>query len=99
MKELDSQRLAELRARMGDRTWCFFPVSTQDGWFALAVACRGQDGYEELPLEDACAESYVEMQRHADALNRELGCDGVTAARIVGETGQTAAAPRETGAS
>ncbi len=99
MKELDPNRFAELRTRMADRTWCFFPVSTQDGWFALAIAWRGRDGYEELPLEDACAETYVEMQRHADALNRELGCDSVTAARIVGETAQTSAASRESGAS
>lgn len=89
MKTLDPGRFREIAAEMSGWDWCFFPVSTRDGWFALAVACRGEHGYRELPLTDAWAETYAEMMRHADELNADLGCDTVTAARIVGETGQT----------
>lgn len=86
LQRLSAERRAEIKARYADFEWCFMPVTTTGGWIGLAVAVAGEDGYQELPLDEVYADSYAEMTRFADELNADNGCCPATGARIVAAT-------------
>ena len=69
----------------------FVPVSTPEGavdgcGFSLGIAVANEPGYNPVHLAWARYETWAEAGEDADKLNREIGLDSDTEARIVAST-------------
>lgn len=64
------------------KLWAFVPVVTKHG-VGLGVAVANEAGYNAIPLHWAIADTWAEMDAHADELNIAEGTDEAAAMRIV----------------
>ena len=88
MKEFSAEGRFEcgLDAIVQGKVWCFVNVVGDNYAARLGVAIANEQGYVPIPEFWANADSYDEMDRHAEALNKAEGLDVLTATRIVCST-------------
>jgi hypothetical protein len=72
-----------LDAAVAGKVWCFVNVNGERYAARLGVAVANEPGYIPIPEHWAHADTYDEMDRHAEALNIAEGIDVRTAALIV----------------
>lgn len=66
------------------KTWCF--VAIADNGASLGIAVANEPGYHPISKTWCRADTYAEMDAHADKLNEEEGLDARAAFRIVTST-------------
>lgn len=69
-----------------NKIWCFVAVVGEHYPARLGVAIANEQGYNPVPEFWAHADTFDEMQAHADELNEEEGKDRRVAAEIVCST-------------
>lgn len=65
------------------KVWAFTPVIGKHDKITLGVAIANEPGYIPVPMFWCHADTWDEMQAHADELNKASGLDLKTAERIV----------------
>jgi hypothetical protein len=69
--------------RLAGKVWCFVNVIGEHYPARLGIAVANEPGYIPIPEHWAHADSYDEMDRHAEELNLAEGHDVLSAAKIV----------------
>lgn len=72
-----------LDERIAHKTWAFTAVVGVDYPARLGVSVANEPGYIPIPEYWCHADSWEEMEAHADELNEAEGLDANTALRIV----------------
>lgn len=75
----------DLDAKMAGKVYAFTPV-VREGYIGLGIAVANESGYLPVPQFFCYADRWDEMSAHADELNRALGLDDRSAARVVAST-------------
>lgn len=78
--------LADFFATLQGKVWAFVPVIGKDFPAQLGIAVANESGYYPIPEHWTHADSWDEMNHHADELNRAEGLSDDAAARIVCST-------------